>query len=220
MSIIKRACTVFSIAAIMMFVLGGVAKTHASIVVVDNGTTLTTTYDETFTLTSGVTNGGSGIHAIVFHNMFADVFTGRNPINEVYSLNARVNGGSVISLSPWGGWNYRAGLDKPGYGWVGKNGLGLLWNENTLGGAMAGDTVQLFGSLTHSKGGFHHLPDFLPTTVEYSAYNNRIFATQNVGNAPPTVPEPATIALLGIGIVGLAGAEARRRRKKKAVDNS
>ncbi len=35
-----------------------------------------------------------------------------------------------------------------------------------------------------------------------------------------TEPEPATIALPGIGIAGLAGGAARRKWKKKAVANS
>ncbi len=47
------------------------------------------------------------------------------------------------------------------------------------------------------------------------------FGVWKAGNiVVATVPEPTTVAQLGIGLVGLAGAEVRRRRKKKAVDNS
>ncbi len=52
-------------------------------------------------------------------------------------------------------------------------------------------------------------------TFSFTIYND----SDVTGHSSP-VPEPATVALLGIGLVGLAGAEIRRRRKKKAVDNS
>jgi hypothetical protein len=41
----------------------------------------------------------------------------------------------------------------------------------------------------------------------------------NSEDQPIPNPEPTTLLLMGVGVVGLIGAEARRRRKKKAIDN-
>ncbi len=53
--------------------------------------------------------------------------------------------------------------------------------------------------------------------VEGAGEQNHAITALRFNTSP--VPEPTTIALLCIGLVGMAGAEVRRRRKKKAGEN-
>ncbi len=48
----------------------------------------------------------------------------------------------------------------------------------------------------------------------------RVIVTPIPESTTTTAPAPTTVVLLGIGLVGLAGADIRRRRKVKTVDRS
>ncbi|MHC4184262.1 MAG: PEP-CTERM sorting domain-containing protein [Planctomycetota bacterium] len=189
---------------------------------ISDGVTFSTTGGGNNTITSGAGPGQSGTVA-------APLSSGEGPhavSNFLYDTQAHsaltISFGSpvlgaglfVIDLFNPTIWNERSTLEA----FTGQNGTGSslaifsaadynFQKNNMYFMGIASDIANI-GSVVYT--------DINGLTTDLTGIDDIRFAT---GAEQVPAPEPATIALLGIGLVGLAGVEARRRRKKIDVDN-
>jgi hypothetical protein len=97
-------------------------------------------------------------------------------------------------------------------GYLGANSFSLLWNGNTVSGSvLANDT-----STTWTRYVFSVVTSGTSDTVQVQAGNaNGFYVLDNMflGSYVP-VPEPGSLALIGMGLLGAAGVGFRRRSRK------
>lgn len=112
--------------------------------------------------------------------------------------------GATVDLAFFDDSAFFPNTDVAGSAFPGISGNDILLATLSFTTSVAGDfSVGIFSDLLDPNEGLFVLSSFLPLDMTTSA---------NV----TVTPEPATLLLMGIGLVGLAGGAARRKWKKKA----
>ncbi len=130
-----------------------------------------------------------------------------------------LNGTGQMNAATRDGGETLLDYDLPIYAWGATFKVELDdWDTSIIVG---GETLPLPRPLDRAFLGFVADGSFTNLKMKGVVKSGEGFALDDIVYAhEAAVPEPATVALLGIGIAGIAGAEVRRRLKKKVVDNS
>ena len=188
-----KRTTKYTLASLLL-IAAFTGNTKGSIIVTDNGSTLTATWNETFTLASDMTGGI--VHALVYEGVFDSDLTGASSPTILSYDNTVTVEGFDQSTTAWPGWNYRA---EGTYDLINPTQMGILWDPTTSGSI--GDTVVVSGNMTIDKSTFFRTPQFEATSVWVGSE-----ATQ-FGTG--VIPEPGTLSMMGLG--AMAALFARRR---------
>lgn len=172
--------------------------------------------------TSPVNNGGY-ITAFAFNNPFGSItdvsFSSSDPD---FNLIGGSDFDNSINSMPYGQFDIGASLSNAFLGGgQPQKGIGVGVTE-TFTFSLTGtnlsnlDTHDFLGELSIGNE-TDKQPSFF--IARFRGFNDG-GSNKSPGDIPSTVPEPATIALLSIGLAGLAGGAARKKWKKKAVVKS